>query len=387
MENPRQIRGFAILAQPNTIRQVSANTFKVRSQSNPQVEYVVTNGKEFSCSCPDQVHRKLVCKDVWAVRSLISLKNKPDPSSIIEITKEVLEAPTGCPKCNSTAVKQRGVRKNQGGSLPRYFCRSCGHWFVVDEGFATMRHDAKIITLVLDSYFRGLSARKIQEQLWQFYGLRVHHQTVFNWIKRFIPEISKWMDNQIHSTSTMWHVDEMAVKIGGADKLQNWIWNVLDRETRYLLASEVTGTRTTDTAKHVLRKARIRAITNYPEVIVTDKLAAYLDAIRDSFVSKNPTYETEAPFHLRKPRFVDRTNNNLVERLNGSIREREKVLRAFKKQGTAQAIMDGWRVYYNLVRKHQTLNARPADLALGVNMTSNNRWLELIKKSHAELKC
>jgi transposase-like protein len=148
----------------------------------------------------------------------------------------------------------------------------------------------------------------------------------------------------------------------------------------------VTGTRTTDTAKNVLRKARIRAITNYPEVIVTDKLAAYLDAIPDSFVSKNPTYETEAPFHLRKPRFVDKTNNNLVERLNGSIREREKILRAFKKQGTAQAIMDGWRVYYNLVRKDQTLNARPADLALGVNMTSNNRWLELIKKAHSQQK-
>lgn len=175
---------------------------------------------------------------------------------------------------------------------------------------------------------------------------------------------------------------KMAVKIGGADKMDNWIWNVLDHETRYLLASEVTGTRTTEVAKHVLRKARIRAITNYPEVIVTDKLAAYPDAIRGSFVSKNPNYETEPPFHLRKPRFVDPTNNNLVERLNGSIREREKILRAFKKQRTAQIIADGWRVYYNLVRKHQTLNARPADLALGINMTSNNRWLELIKKSH-----
>jgi len=383
MENPRQIRGFAILAQPNTIRQVNANTFKVRSQSNPQVEYVVTNGKELDCTCPDHVYRGVICKHIFSVQSLVSLKNKPDASSIIEIARQVLEAPTGCPECNSTAVKQRGVRKNQSGSVPRYFCHSCGHWFVVDEGFARMRHDPKIITLVLDSYFRGLSARKIQEQLWQFYGLRVHHQTVFNWIKRFIPEISKWMDTQIHSTSTMWHVDEMAVKIGGADKLENWIWNVLDRETRYLLASEVTGQRTSDAAKHVLRKARIRAITNYPEVIVTDKLAAYPDAIRDAFMSRNPNYNSEAPFHLRKLRFVDLTNNNLVERCNGTIREREKVLRAFKKQRTAQIIMDGWRVYYNLVRKHQTLNARPADLALGVNMTSNNRWLELIKKAQA----
>jgi transposase-like protein len=238
MENPRQIRGFAILAQPNTIRQVNANTFEVRSQSNPQVEYVVTNGKELDCTCPDHAYRGVICKHIFSFQSLVSLKNKPDASSIIEITKQVLEAPTGWPECNSTAVKQRGVRKNQSGSVPRYFCHSCGHWFVVDEGFAWMRHDPRIITLVLDSYFRGLSARKIQEQLWQLYGLRVHHQTVFNWIKRFIPEISKWMDKQIHSTSTMWHVDEMAVNIGGAEKQANWIWNVLDRETRYCLQAK-----------------------------------------------------------------------------------------------------------------------------------------------------
>ena len=81
--------------------------------------------------------------------------------------------------------------------------------------------------------------------------------------------------------STMWNVDEMAVRIGGADKYDHWIWNVIDHETRYLLASEVTGTRSIDTAKHVLRKARVCAIGHYPEVIVTDKLSAYPDAIRD----------------------------------------------------------------------------------------------------------
>jgi len=60
-DNSRKIRGFAILAQANTIRQVSANTFKVKSQSG-NGEYVVTNGKEWDCTCLDHIHRLVECK-------------------------------------------------------------------------------------------------------------------------------------------------------------------------------------------------------------------------------------------------------------------------------------------------------------------------------------
>ena len=381
MENPRQIRGFAILAQPNTIKQVNANTFRVRSQSNPQVEYVVTNGKELDCSCPDRTFRGVICKHLCAVRALLELRSKPDASSIVQVAKEILVAPTSCPICMSTTVKQRGVRKNLNGTIPRYYCPSCNHWFVVDEGFAKMRHDAKIITLVLDSYFRGLSARKIQEQLWQFYGLRIHHKTVFNWIRKYVPLLETWMNNQVHYTSKMWHSDEMAVKIGGAEKEANWIWNVLDRGTRFLLASEVVGNRSLRPARHIMVLAKQRAAGSHPDVVVTDKLASYPRAIEAAFAGRA---NREVPYHLRKPRFVDPTNNNLVERLNGTIREREKILRGFKKQRTAQVLVDGFRVYYNLMRTHQTLQARPMDLAFGVNVSTNNRWLDLIKKAHAE---
>lgn len=381
MENPRQIRGFAILAQPNTIKQVNANTFRVRSQSNPHVEYVVTNGKELDCSCPDHTYRGVVCKHLYGVRALLELRSKPDASSIVQLAKEILVTPTSCPRCNAITVKQRGVRKNLSGTVPRFYCPSCKYWFIVDEGFAKMRHDAKIITLVLDSYFRGLSARKIQEQLWQFYGLRIHHKTVFNWIRKYVPLVETWMNKQIHYTSKMWHADEMAVKIGGADTKDNWIWNVLDRETRFLLASEVVGRRSLRPARHVIAVAKQRAAGAHPDVIVTDKLPAYPRAIRSAFAGRA---DREVPFHLRKPRFVDPTNNNLVERMNGTIREREKILRGFKKQRTAQVLVDGFRVYYNLVRTHQTLGARPSDLALGVNVTTNNRWLDLIRKAHAE---
>jgi len=64
------------------------------------------------------------------------------------------------------------------------------------------------------------------------------------------------MNGQIHHTSDMWHSDEMGVKIGGAAGDENWIWNVLDRETRFLLASEVVGNRGLRPARHVMVLAK-----------------------------------------------------------------------------------------------------------------------------------
>ena len=61
----------------------------------------------------------------------------------------------------------------------------------------------------------------------------------------------------------------------------------------------------------------------------------------------------------------------------------EKKLRKDRWKWPNQVLVNGFRVYYNLVRTHQTLRARPSDLALGVNIVTNNRWLELIKKAYA----
>jgi transposase-like protein len=86
------------------------------------------------------------------------------------------------------------------------------------------------------------------------------------------------------------------------------------------------------------------------------------------------------------PRFIDSTNNNLVERLNGTVREREKVMRGFKKEESAQQILEGFRAYYNFIRKHQSLNGKtPAETA-NINLgLERNRWMDLIKKSNHKI--
>lgn len=80
------------------------------------------------------------------------------------------------------------------------------------------------------------------------------------------------------------------------------------------------------------------------------------------------------------PRFIDETNNNIMERLQGRVRERDKVMRAFKQEESAQKILDGFRAYYNFVRPHQALQGKtPAEIA-NLNL-KGNKWLEFIRQA------
>lgn len=65
-------------------------------------------------------------------------------------------------------------------------------------------------------------------------------------------------------------------------------------------------------------------------------------------------------------------NNNLSERLQGTIRDRDKTLRGLKSRETGQAYVDGLVTRYNYFRPHESLKGkRPAEAAgAGLPFTS-----------------
>jgi hypothetical protein len=71
--------------------------------------------------------------------------------------------------------------------------------------------------------------------------------------------------------------------------------------------------------------------------------------------------------------------NNVLERMHGSIREREKVMRWIKVDDTPILPMN--MIYYNFVRPHQALDGKtPAEMA-GIGVGRPNRWEELLRRS------
>ena len=370
--NGRMVRGFAIVAQNRQIKQIEAHTFKVRSQSG-NGQYVITNGKSWDCSCPDCTYRKVMCKHIFAVKFWIALKEKIDSDDVFKLYREFTEAST-CRFCGSVNLIKWGYRKNKNVKTPRFKCKDCGQTFVVDEGFAKMHFDPKVIALALDLFFKGVSQRKIADHIKQFYGLKVSQPAIYKWLQKYGRIINNYVDQLAPELSEVWHTDEMKVKCGGK---WTWLWNVMDSGTRFLLATHVSQTREIKDARIPFAKAKEIA-KGKPMVMVTDGLKAYMDAFKKEFWTlRNPRTK-----HLRKPRFVDLSNNNLVERLNGTVREREKVMRGLKTERTANTMIEGYRAYYNFIRPHQSLNGQtPAEKANIDLELGNNKWLNLIKAS------
>lgn len=56
-------------------------------------------------------------------------------------------------------------------------------------------------------------------------------------------------------------------------------------------------------------------------------------------------------------------------------------MRGFKAEHTAENLSEGFRVYYNFIRKHNGIDKTPAQ-ASGIELElERNRWLSLLKKS------
>jgi hypothetical protein len=72
-------------------------------------------------------------------------------------------------------------------------------------------------------------------------------------------------------------------------------------------------------------------------------------------------------------------NNNKMERLNGEIRDREKVFRGLKKMDTP--ILEGLKAYYNYTKKHGALKDKtPAEIAM-ILVDGKNKWKTIIQNA------
>ena len=274
-----------------------------------------------------------------------------------------------CPACDCDRVVKIGFQSG----TQRYRCKSCRKDFRANGKPTGRRMDAEVIGAAIRDFYSGMSYKQIAEAMADRHDIpEPSKATIYEWVRDFTDEAVKEMANHKAETSGHWVADELYVDVGGETA---YLWNIMDRDTRYILASHLSPTRDGRAARAVLRKA-LDASDKPPETITTDKWRAYLKPIRDL---------TPGAKHIQSEGLTAEINNNLSERLQGTYRDRIKTLRGLDNLKSGQRYLDGWTITYNLFRGHHSLkNDRPAQRAK-VNPPFKE-WADVVKGDAASPK-
>ena len=232
-----------------------------------------------------------------------------------------------------------------------------------------MQYPIEVIASALNLFYESASLAKIQRQLQLSYGASPDRSTIYKWIVRYSKKAAKTLSSVPIKTGSKWVADETMIKLKEKEGSKQWFWDIIDDKTRFLLASHLSENRGTRDAQTLMERAAKRA-DKVPEVVITDKLASYLDGVELTFGA-----ETR---HLPAKRLTAKDGTQIIERFHGTFKDRTKVLRSFMRRSTAKIFTDGWLVHYNFFRPHPAVGGKtPAEAAKA--KTPYKSWRDVVK--------
>ena len=205
--------------------------------------------------------------------------------------------------------------------------------------FARHQFPPAIIRHAVWLYVRfTLSFRDVEDLLAER-GLDVSYETVRRWVLKFGPLFARELRHRRHRPTARWHLDEMAVLIGGK---QFWLWRAVDDEGE-VLDLLVQRRRDKRAAVKLMRKL-LKKQGFAPEVLVTDKLPSYGAA------------KTQMGLSARHERGLRK--NNRAENSHQPVRRREHKMQRFKSPGSAQRFLSVHAAVHNNFNVQRHLTSR-----------------------------
>lgn len=209
--------------------------------------------------------------------------------------------------------------------------------------FRYFKTSREIIQLAVMMYVRfPLSLRNVEDMLHER-GIDVSHESIRLWVDRFGPVFAKQIRSKRSAylrqhAQWQWHLDEVFVKINGA---QYYLWRAVDHEGE-VLECFVTKKRDKLAALRFLKKAMKRY--GPPRIVVTDKLRSYGAAMRD--IGNHNRQNTE--------QFA----NNRAENSHRPLRRKEHVMARFRRTATLQKFVSTHASVYNHFNHQRHLESR-----------------------------
>jgi len=256
-----------------------------------------------------------------------------------------------CKFCQSDNVVFNGHRRGT-----QYFlCRNCGRGFVDNKGVPRGRFPIDVVARALYNYYAGMSLNAICEGIRQSKqdDTSVSDTTVYNWLKKYTAIALNEAENHKPQVGKKWVMDETVVKLNGK---KHWLITAIDKDTRFLVGMKLSTNRNRKDIQEVLERATVKTGV-IPSEILTDGWVGYPDAVEQA-------YGADAK-HIKSTPFTDADmSTNLMERWNGTLKDRLKPMRGMDRNSNMQLILDGFVFYYNYLRPHMALGGKtPAQVA------------------------
>jgi transposase-like protein len=397
-----------------SIQRMNKLTYKVKSQSEAGKWYTVIKqyGRAFgddardgqwTCDCPDSIFRKVTCKHVHAVLFSKLLRKKVYQDTFpTPINQNVISAnklgQVVCQRCGSSEYKKNGIRHNKkAGEIQTYSCLECNYRFVVNPAFENCRASAAVVSNSIDLYMKGVSLRKISDHIKQSTGIDINYSSICRWIRKFNKVVQPYVDSFVPSqVGGVYHVDEMLVHVRKEkndmnmnlankenhthrkfDNHYSWLWNLCDSTTRLWICGRISQDRTARTAAAVFKEMKQRA--PLPKAIIHDGLNSYEEAFQREI------YNRYSP-QIMNVRSIGSNENGLqpkIERLNGTVRDREVVMRGMDNAKAAQELIDAMRLHYNFIRQNQAIGGQTPAEAAGINLNLGQNKVESLMRQAA----
>lgn len=172
-------------------------------------------------------------------------------------------------------------------------------------------------------------------------GISVDRSTVYWWVIKFGPEITKRTEKHLRRTSVNWHVDGTYVRRGGEWR---YLWRVIDGNTQ-MVDFRLTAQRGTKAARAFLNKAIERFRLHRPVTIVTDKAHSYRREIRVIHHHYDP--------HFERTRHIDKeSRKNLIESNHAAMKRLLGYRQSFRSLKSAKATLSSIDTIRTIKRGH-----------------------------------
>ena len=269
-----------------------------------------------------------------------------------------------CKNCGSTHISKYGKYKD----TQLYYCNDCKRKFKGDTALFHMKVPPEYVSSALSMYYSGSSIDDIRDFLKQEYDYYPSKHVVFEWVDKYTSLAAKQFRDVKPKVGDTWIADETMLIMDKGVKV--WFWDIIDADTRFLIASRASLNRGTMDAR-LLMEAAYKKAGKAPKEIITDQLRSYLDGIELTF-GADTQHIQGGPFKIKS----SGESTSQIERFHGTIKERTKVMRAFRDMDTLIQFMDGYLVYYNYFKPNDALDGKTPAEAAKVKYQPRN-WKEL----------